>query len=288
MSNAIKTLRITGVPEHFNYPLRLLAQEQPLLKAGIELVWNEESRGSGQLLQDLKNGDTDLALLLTESFLKDCASGGQNKMLGYHVLSPLIWGIHESPRIHSSTTVNSKKNFFVSRMGSGSHLMAQVLAGREGWPMDSLTFQIIDNLEGAVAAYSRGEEGYFLWEKYTTSPAVAQGALVRTGELPSPWPCFVWVASPQAIANWSDKIFAIRDAVYAISAALVKQPDLVERLVQAYQLAPALVSEWLAQTTWCTQAALSASSLVEVIEQVRSLGIIDKPLSPEEVMLQEK
>jgi hypothetical protein len=287
MSNAIKTLRITGVPEHFNYPLRLLAQEQPLLKAGIELVWTEESRGSGQLLQDLKSGDTDLALLLTESFLKDCASGGQNKMLGYHVLSPLIWGIHESPRTPRTTTVNSKKNFFVSRMGSGSHLMAQVLAVREGWPMDSLTFQLIDNLEGAIAAYSRGEEGYFLWEKYTTSPAVAQGALVRTGELPSPWPCFVWVASPQEIANWGDKIFAVRDAVYAISAALVKQPDLVERLVQDYQLSPALVSEWLAQTTWCSHAGLTSSSLAEVIEQVRSLGIIDKPLSPEEVMLQE-
>lgn len=287
MRNAIKTLRITGVPEHFNYPLRLLAQEQPLLKVGIELVWKEESRGSGQLLQDLKNGDTELALLLTESFLKDCASGGQNKMLGYHVLSPLIWGIHESPKTPSSATFDSKKNFFVSRMGSGSHLMAQALAVREGWPIDSLTFQIIDNLEGAVAAYSRGEEGYFLWEKYTTSPAVAQGALVRTGELPSPWPCFVWVASPQAIATLGDKIFAIRDAVYAISAALVKQPDLVERLVQAYQLPPALVREWLAQTTWCTQSALTASSLAEVIEQVRSLGLIDKPLSPEEVMLQE-
>jgi sugar diacid utilization regulator len=97
----------------------------------------------------------------------------------------------------------------------------------------------------------------------------------------------VWVASPQAIANWSKKIFAVRDAVYAISAALVKQPDLVEQLAQDYQLSPALVSEWLAQTTWCTQATLTASSIAEVIKQVRSLGIIDKHLSQEEVMLRE-
>lgn len=285
MSSAIKTLRITGVPEHFNYPLRLLERQQPLLKSGIQLVWKEESRGSGQLLQDLKNGDTDLALLLTESFLKDCSTGGQNKMLGYHVLSPLIWGIHESSKIPSSPTVDSKKNFFVSRMGSGSHLMARVLAAREGWPMDSLTFQIIDNLDGAVAAYARGEEGFFLWEKYTTSPAVAQGALVRTGELPSPWPCFVWVASPKALENWREGLFQVRDAVYAISEALVKQPDLVERLAQEYQLSPGLVSEWLAQTTWCTQATLSPDSLAEVIKQVRHLGIIENPLRPEEVML---
>ena len=285
MSSAIKTLRITGVPEHFNYPLRLLERQQPLLKAGIQLVWKEESRGSGQLLLDLKNGDTDLALLLTESFLKDCTTGGQNRMLGYHVLSPLIWGIHESPRIPSSAAVDSKKNFFVSRMGSGSHLMAQALAAREGWSMDSLTFQIIDNLDGAVAAYARGEEGFFLWEKYTTSPAVAQGALVRTGELPSPWPCFVWVASPQALERWGEGLFQVRDAVYAISKALVKQPDLVEQLAQEYQLSPELVSEWVAQTTWCTQATLSQDSLAEVIEQVRNLGIIENPLRPDEIML---
>jgi DNA-binding transcriptional LysR family regulator len=287
MSSTIKTLRITGVPEHFNYPLRLLERQQPLLKAGIELVWKEESRGSGQLLQDLKSGDTDLALLLTESFLKDCASGGQNKMLGYHVLSPLIWGIHESPRLPHSLAENSKKNFFVSRMGSGSHLMAQVLAAREGWPMDSLTFQIIDNLDGAIAAYARGEDGYFLWEKYTTSPAVAQGSLVRTGELPSPWPCFVWVASPQALESWGENLLLVRNEVYEISKALVKQPDIVERLAQEYQLSSALVNEWLAQTSWCTEATLPPGSLVEVIEQVRSLGIIELPLHPEDVMLLE-
>lgn len=283
----MKTLRITGVPEHFNYPLRLMERRQPLLKEGIRVQWKEESRGSGQLLQDLKNGDTDLALLLTESFLKDCATGGKNKMLGYHVLSPLIWGIHESPKISNSLTKDSKKNFFVSRMGSGSHLMAQVLAAREGWAVDSLTYQVIDNLEGARAAYARGEEGYFLWEKYTTSPAVAQGALVRSGELPSPWPCFVWVASPQALERWGESLFHVRDAVYAISAALVKQPELVESLAQEYQLSSALVSEWLAQTTWCTQAALPPGSLEEVIGQVRRLGIIEQPLRPEDILLTE-
>lgn len=281
----MKTLRITGVPEHFNYPLRLLERQQPLMKEGVQIEWKEESRGSGQLLQDLKNGDTDLALLLTESFLKDCATGGQNKMLGYHVLSPLIWGIHESPLHPSSLTAASKKNFFVSRMGSGSHLMAQVLAAREGWAVDSLTFQVIDNLDGAVAAYARGEEGFFLWEKYTTSPAVTQGALVRSGELPSPWPCFVWVASPQALESWGESLFTVQDAVYGISAALAMQPNLVERLAQEYHLSQVLVIEWLAQTTWCTEAALPPSPLAEVIEQVRSLGIIEHSLRPEDILL---
>jgi len=283
----MKTLRISGVPEHFNYPLRLLERQQPLLKEGIQLGWKEESRGSGQLLQDLKNGDTDLAILLTESFLKDCTTGGQNKMLGYHVISPLIWGIHQSPTVPSSPTTAAKKNFFVSRMGSGSHLMALALASREGWSPDSLTFQIVDNLDGAVAAYARGEQGYFLWEKYTTSPALAQGALIRSGEIPSPWPCFVWVASPQALDTWGKTLFMVRDEVYALVAALLEQPDLVVLIAKEYQLSPDLVKEWLSQTTWCIQAALTPGSLEEVFEQLRVLGIVQQPLRPEEVMLQE-
>ncbi|MDP4956317.1 MAG: ABC transporter substrate-binding protein [Algoriphagus sp.] len=285
MSDQTKILRITGVPEHFNYPLRVLERSQPLINSGIQVEWKEESRGSGQLLQDLRTGDTDLALLLTESFLKDCSTGGQNKMLGYHVLSPLIWGIHESPSSTQIPTKTSKKNFFVSRMGSGSHLMAQVLAAREGWPVDSLNFQIIDNLDGALAAYAQGEEGYFLWEKYTTSPIVEQGMLIRTGELPSPWPCFVWVASPQAIQTWGKHLFEVRDTVYAISDMLVKKPDLVEQLAQEYHLSPILVSEWLTQTTWCTEGTLPLDSFTEISEKVRRLGIIDQTIRPEEVLL---
>jgi hypothetical protein len=283
----MKTLRISGVPEHFNYPLRLVNQQQPWAHQYLKISWKEESRGSGQMLIDLKNGETDLALLLTESFLKDCASGGQNKMLGFHVNSPLIWGIHQYPSATSSPSTNSRKNFLISRMGSGSHLMALVLADREGWPLDSLSFQVVDNLDGAIAAFENGAEGYFLWEKYTTSPAVDQGKLKRIGEIPSPWPCFVWVASPQAIANWAEKIFAIRDEVYKISASLRTAPDLVKNLGQEYQLSATLVSEWLSQTTWCTQAELTAGSLAEVIKQVHNLGIIEQPLLPEEVILQE-
>jgi len=288
MSNQAKTLRITGVPEHFNYPLRLLERTQPLINSGIKLEWKEESRGSGQLLQDLRTGATDLALLLTESFLKDCSTGGQNKMLGYHVLSPLIWGIHESPSPTDASTKTSIKTFFISRLGSGSHLMAQVLAIREGWPVDSLNFQIVGNLDGALAAYAQGEEGYFLWEKYTTSPVVEQGMLIRTGELPSPWPCFVWVASPQAIQTWGNILFEVRDTIYDISDKLVKKPDLVEQIAREYHLSPILVSEWLAQTTWCTEDILTLGSLKEVSEKVRKFGIIEEAIHPEEVLLRKK
>jgi ABC-type nitrate/sulfonate/bicarbonate transport system substrate-binding protein len=86
-------------------------------------------------------------------------------MIGYHVETPLNWGIH----IRSDSSVDSlsdlkRKHFLVSRMGSGSHLMALVLAKREGWKTDELTFEIVNNMDGAKAAMDNGNEGLFLWE----------------------------------------------------------------------------------------------------------------------------
>ena len=90
----MKSLRITGVPEHFNLPWRRVIDKQPFLSEGVELIWIDESRGSGQMNQALRNDETDLALILTESFIQDFQKGNPSKMIGYHIKSPLIWGVH--------------------------------------------------------------------------------------------------------------------------------------------------------------------------------------------------
>ncbi|MEP1085235.1 MAG: ABC transporter substrate-binding protein, partial [Algoriphagus sp.] len=66
----MKTLRITGVPEHFNFPWKKIIAQQPFEKNGILLQWTDESRGSGQMNKDLREDKTDIALVLTESYLK--------------------------------------------------------------------------------------------------------------------------------------------------------------------------------------------------------------------------
>lgn len=271
----MKTLRITGVPEHFNYPFRLLFEEQPFLKKGIRIEWKEESRGSGQMNLDLRNDDTDLAILLTESFLKDFEAGNPSKIIGFHVTSPLIWGIHagENSSIYSLSDLKEKK-ILVSRMGSGSHLMALALAKQEGWHPEELSFEIVGNMEGAEKVMNEGSEGIFLWEKYTTAPKVAQGVMRRIGEIPSPWPCFVLVASEKALAEFGEILIEVRDEIYRISEKLTSKEHLPELLANEYTLNPIDVADWLGQTVWCTQSSVSKRVMEKSIQKMIELNIL--------------
>lgn len=278
----MKTLRIIGVPEHFNFPFRLLEKDQPFKGNGVELQWIDESRGSGQMNLALRNDEADIAILLTESFLKDFEAGNPAKMIGYHVETPLNWGIH----IRAKSSVNSlfelqNKHFLVSRMGSGSHLMAMVLASREGWKPDELTFEMIGNMEGAKEVMDRGNEGLFLWEKYTTASLVKSGTMKRIGEVPSPWPCFVMVASEKALAEYGDMIFELRDKVYQISKAFGKNENRQATLAAFYQLDLIDVERWLEQTRWCTEGIVSRAELESSIKTMKELGILQNELSLE-------
>lgn len=278
----MKTLRIVGVPEHFNFPFRLLEKDQPLKEKGVEIQWIDESRGSGQMNLALRNDEADIAILLTESFLKDFEAGNPAKMIGYHVETPLNWGIH----IRAKSPVNSlyelnKKHFLVSRMGSGSHLMALVLARREGWKLEELTFEMIGNMEGAKEVMDRGNDGIFLWEKYTTAVLVKSGTMKRIGEVPSPWPCFVMVASEKALSEFGDVIFELRDKVYQISKAFSKHENRAATLAAFYHLDLIDVERWLEQTRWCTEGIVSREELETAIKTMKELGILQNELSLE-------
>jgi len=275
----MKTLRVTGVPEHFNLPWKKVIASQPFSAKGIQLSWTDESRGSGQINKALRNDETDIAIVLTESFLKDFEEGNPSKMIGFHVKSPLIWGIHISGKspVENLNQIENPK-FLISRMGSGSHLMAFVLAQREGWNPENLEFKIVSNLQGALEALNPETPEMFLWEKYTTKPWVNSGEFKRIGEVPSPWPCFVMVASEKAISEFGDLVFELRDLVYQASTELQNNPETPSEIHQAYDLDLEDVKAWLSQTIWETGATVSQTELDGAMGKMRDLGIIKEKL----------
>jgi len=285
----MKTLRITGVPEHFNYPWKKVIARQPFLSEGIRLEWIDESRGSGQMNQAMRAGETEIALVLTESFLKDFEAGNPSKMIGFHVNSPLIWGIH----ISGASPVNSLKDltthdFLISRMGSGSHLMAFVLAQREQWNPESLAFKIINNLSGALEVMNPDHPELFLWEKFTTKPWVDSGEMKRIGEVPSPWPCFVIAVTNDALNQFGEVIFQLRDLVYAESLALKSSKSTLSEISSEYKLNPEDLEIWFAQTDWALSPSISKKSLEESMDQMIQLGILKSSQTYEDFLVVEK
>lgn len=279
----MKTIRITGVPEHFNYPWKKIVKNQPFQARGVLLQWIDESRGSGQMNKALRAGETDLAVVLTESFLKDVAEGNPARMLGFHVKSPLIWGIH-LPAKSKINHLNEIENprFLVSRIGSGSHLMASVLAQKENWNLHDLSFRLVENLAGALTHMDPYNPELFLWEKYTTKPWVDAGELKRIGEVASPWPCFVTVATQKARSEFGELLVELRDMVFQVADQLYKDPTTPEQICKTYQLNLEDVKKWLSETAWETSPTISKLQLDDAMGKMVELEILKKKLSFEE------
>ena len=65
------TLKIAGVPEHFNLPWHLCIEEGRFEQSGIDAQWTDVPEGTGKLCQMLRDGSTDIAVILTEGIIKD-------------------------------------------------------------------------------------------------------------------------------------------------------------------------------------------------------------------------
>lgn len=284
----MEKIRITGVPEHFNFPWIEVIKTQPFLNQNIQLQWIDESKGSGAMNKALREGTTDIAIVLTESFVKDSIEGNTAKIIGFHVASPLVWGIHTS----SKSKVKSLKEldntpFLISRFGSGSHLMAYLLAKKEGWKIDDSRFEIIGNLDGAIEAFQDSTPKIFLWEKYTTKPFVDEGLFDRVGEIPTPWPCFVIVARQEIIDKKPQVLHSLLEKLYAKSALLKSSPDTVASISQKYKVQETDISEWILQTEWHTDNQVKREHLQNTMKVLEDLGLIDQTVS-EETLVSEK
>ncbi len=90
----MKTIKIAGVPEHFNLPWHFCIDDGEFEEAGIDLQWTDVPEGTGKMCQMLRDGETDVAVILTEGIVKDITAGNSCKIVQVYVKTPLIWGIH--------------------------------------------------------------------------------------------------------------------------------------------------------------------------------------------------
>ncbi|MEC8830784.1 MAG: ABC transporter substrate-binding protein, partial [Bacteroidota bacterium] len=188
----MKTVKIIGVPEHFNLPWHLAMEDNAFEDRGIQLEWTDIPEGTGKMTQMLQDGEADLAIILTEGIIKSISQGNPAKIVQVYVSSPLLWGIHVDGKSNRNSISELKEDpIAISRMGSGSHLMAYINAQNQGWDTEKLQFEIINNLDGAVENLTSGSNAYFMWEHFTTKPLVDKGIFKRVGDCPTPWPCFV-------------------------------------------------------------------------------------------------
>jgi ABC-type nitrate/sulfonate/bicarbonate transport system substrate-binding protein len=275
----MKSIKIAGVPEHFNLPWHLCIENGEFEDAGIDLEWTDVPEGTGKLCQMLRDGETDIAVILTEGIVKDIAAGNPSKIVQVYVQSPLIWGIHvaaNSPYKTIQDLIIGK--VAISRYGSGSHLMAFVNAKKEGWDTKNLQFEVVNTIDGAVEALTNGTADYFMWERFMTKPLVDKGVFRRVGDCPTPWPCFVIAVRNEVLKNDADTIGTILDIINQTTEEFKEIPSINRTLAERYGQKIEDIDEWLKLTRW-SQKKLDKKTFESVQNQLFELNIIENKIA---------
>ncbi len=272
-----RQLRIGGVPEHFNLPWKLAIADSAFDPVGVEVEFIEHPGGTGAMTAALRAGDLDAALMLTEGAVLDIVSGGDNRLVSVYVESPLIWGIH----VNASSAIKNiadiaGRRFAISRHGSGSHLIAIVVAAERGFDAQSMSFVVVGTIDGARDALAAGTADVFLWERHMTQPLVDAGEFRRIGERVVPWPAFVVSARREYLAHNADALRACLDVVAAYATRLKRGADSAELISNTYAIDRADASAWLADVRWSHDQEYPADDIRRVLAALRSQGVIPK------------
>ncbi len=275
----MKRINIGGVPEHFNLAWYLTLKNGEYKDKGINLRWKDYFGGTGAMNNGLRDGEIDMAVILTEGIVKDIIDGNPSKIVQTFVQSPLIWGIHVA---HDSNyqTINDLKQTkaAISRYGSGSHLMAYINAENNDWNLENdLHFEVIKNLDGAVKGLTNGNADYFMWEKFTTKPLVDNGTFRRIDDCPTPWPCFVIAVNTEFLKTNEDDVKTILNIINSTTKEFKSIPSIDVTIANRYDQKLSDVKEWLSLTEW-SQELIDEATIVKVQDKLLELDIISKTI----------
>ncbi len=279
-------LKIGGVPEHFNLPWYLTLRNKEYTQEGINLRWQDFHGGTGQMSKALKNKEIDMAVILTEGMVREIINGNPCKIVQVYIQSPLIWGIH----VAANSTYHSVEELkgtraAISRMGSGSHLMAYVNAENQGWDLSKdLQFEVIKNLEGALESLPKGIGDYFMWEKFTTKPYVDNGTFRLVGECPTPWSCFVIAVRNDVLENEEQAIKTILEIINRTTKEFKEIPSIDRMIANRYNQQLEDVQQWLSLTRW-SQRQISLTELNAVQQKLLQLNLINKQVEVSEMII---
>lgn len=212
--------------------------------------------GTGAMAAALRAGAIDVAVGLTEGWIAAlgkvkprrrgegaaaaAGSDGANndddggfRLVGTYVTTPLRWAVsvgapsateaagytRATPAPASVAELRGSK-VGVSRIGSGSYVMAYVLAQQQGWLDDEEgagagggedkkqraappfgDFVVLHDFARLRAAVNSGEADFFMWEHFTTAGYHARGEVARVGDILTPWSSWLIVAATSLLGG---------------------------------------------------------------------------------------
>jgi len=268
------SIKVGGVPEHFNYPWLKCIENKSFQDSNINLKWINQLGGTGEMVKSLSDKTIDIAIMLTEGCIKSIKNGNDFKIIQKYIESPLIWGIHVSAKSNFTKISDLEgKTAAISQYNSGSHLMTYILAEKYSWNINNLQFKVCNNLDGAINALQDQSVDYLLWERFTTKPYVDSQKIKHLGNCPTPWPCFVIVARNQYYQDNYKNIMQVLNILNRFTQNLKNQKNLEETLSKRYDIKKDDINQWLNITEW-SQSTIKSKTTQTVVKKLKDFEIL--------------
>jgi len=257
-----QSLRVGGVPEHFNLPWQLAAERDVFSNYDIDLSWTMYAGGTGAMTQAISNGTLDIAVLLTEGFISAASDGLEACIAKVYIDTPLIWGIYTGAK-STIQSVDSfqKKRIAISRFGSGSHLMSMIHAAEHNEQISEDQFQIVNSLHGGVNALVASHSDYFYWEKFMTRPHVHSGEVKSVGEFSAPWSSFLIIAGNKVMREKEQAVKRLLEIMNGECITFKQDVHSVIHLSKRFDMTLPEARNWLQHTQWNYNFDVSLTTL---------------------------
>lgn len=279
------TIRVGGVPEHFNLAWHLAIENGIFEQNGIKIEWVDVPGGTGAMCKALREGELDVAIALTEGMIKDIMQGNPSKMVQFYVNSPLRWGIFVNAQSKYKTTGDMPGlKYAISRFGSGSHLMAKVNASNLGMEISPESYVVVQDLAGARKALAENSAQLFMWEKFTTRPYVRNGEFRMIGECNTPWPCFVVAATNSFIVRHGDALNRTMEIVNQGCSDLKHNQVAPELIVNRYGINKEDAEQWFRELEYACDTDIEETDLRLILWRLKKFGIIDRIPALDEII----
>jgi ABC-type nitrate/sulfonate/bicarbonate transport system substrate-binding protein len=278
------TVRVGGVPEHFNLAWHHAIEKGAFARAGFNVEWQDIPGGTGAMCKALRNGELDIAIALTEGMIADIANGNPSRIVQFYVNSPLRWGIFVSAKSDIQNIEQmSRKRYAISRYQSGSHLMAYVNARQYQLNISEDDFVVVGNLDGARKALASGDAELFMWEKFTTKPMVDSGEFRMIGECKSPWPCFVLAMHNQFIERHANQLDEILNIINLYCWMMKNDAQAPHEIASRYGIKHDDAMQWFKELEYACSPEIDTHEFQAIIQELLSLNILNKPITPADV-----
>lgn len=132
-----------------------------------------------------------MAIALTESLIAGIAKGRKDiRLVGTYVRSSLVWAVIAGAQATQYSGIDNLRGttMGISRLGSGSHVMASVMALNQGWSPSDISFKVNDNFSNLRKSVNEGTTSAFMWETFTTKPYFDIKEVKKIGQVHTPWP----------------------------------------------------------------------------------------------------